>query len=304
MAEKTSLVESQHHEHLVRVKLTSRRNQELGFRTSRKAWRGSLFPSRGSCTNGSVSYQEWQTGGESHLRDLSPGLGMKTKAWAPQRSRVRRTDGGMHWSGGCRAPCQESRRESNTRAEPTAAVLIQLPKGAMRVRVVLGSTSAQIKLLICQEKVAVTTGFEIHQNNPLRNYRWYLSLSLGVRCSVVSDSLRPHGLQPTRLLCPWDSPGNNTGVGYHSLLQGNLPNSGMEPRSPAVQADSSPSEPSAFHSPTYPQLWTHRPSLFRALPYWELYSFLQRLLIKEIEKKLKTMGKMSQTQGISYFKWQ
>ena len=31
--------------------------------------------------------------------------------------------------------------------------------------------------------------------------------------SVVSNSLRPHGLQPTRLLCPWDSPGKNTEVG-------------------------------------------------------------------------------------------
>ena len=30
--------------------------------------------------------------------------------------------------------------------------------------------------------------------------------------SVVSNSLRPHGLQPTRLLCPWDSPGKTTGV--------------------------------------------------------------------------------------------
>ena len=37
---------------------------------------------------------------------------------------------------------------------------------------------------------------------------------------VVSNSLRPHGLQPARLLCPWDFPGKNTGVGCHSLLQG------------------------------------------------------------------------------------
>ena len=37
--------------------------------------------------------------------------------------------------------------------------------------------------------------------------------------SVVSDSLPPHGLQPTRLLCPWDSPGKNTAVGCHGLLQ-------------------------------------------------------------------------------------
>ena len=35
----------------------------------------------------------------------------------------------------------------------------------------------------------------------------------------TSDSLRPHGLQPARLLCPRDSPGKNTGVGCHFLLQ-------------------------------------------------------------------------------------
>ena len=35
----------------------------------------------------------------------------------------------------------------------------------------------------------------------------------------MSDSLRPHGLQPTRFLCPWDFPGKNTGVGCHFLLQ-------------------------------------------------------------------------------------
>ena len=38
--------------------------------------------------------------------------------------------------------------------------------------------------------------------------------------SFVSDSLQPHEQQPTRLLCPWDSPGKNTGVGCHFLLQG------------------------------------------------------------------------------------
>ena len=37
--------------------------------------------------------------------------------------------------------------------------------------------------------------------------------------SVVSDSVRPHRRQPTRLCCPWDSPGKNTGVGCHFLLQ-------------------------------------------------------------------------------------
>ena len=36
--------------------------------------------------------------------------------------------------------------------------------------------------------------------------------------SVMSNSLWPHGLQPTRLLCPWDFPGKSTGVGCHHLL--------------------------------------------------------------------------------------
>ena len=35
----------------------------------------------------------------------------------------------------------------------------------------------------------------------------------------MSDSVRPHGWQPTRLPRPWDSPGKNTGVGCHFLLQ-------------------------------------------------------------------------------------
>ena len=37
--------------------------------------------------------------------------------------------------------------------------------------------------------------------------------------SVAPDSVRPHRQQLTRLPCPWDSPGKNTGVGCHFLLQ-------------------------------------------------------------------------------------
>ena len=43
---------------------------------------------------------------------------------------------------------------------------------------------------------------------------------------VVSDSLQPHGLEPTRLICPWDSSGKNTGVSGCSLLQGVFPTHG------------------------------------------------------------------------------
>ena len=41
--------------------------------------------------------------------------------------------------------------------------------------------------------------------------------------SVRSNILQPHGLWPTRLLCPWDFPGKNTRVGCHFLLQGMKP---------------------------------------------------------------------------------
>ena len=48
------------------------------------------------------------------------------------------------------------------------------------------------------------------------------------------------GSLPARLLCPWDSPGKISEVGFHALLQGNFPNPGIELVSlvaPALQAD-------------------------------------------------------------------
>ena len=49
---------------------------------------------------------------------------------------------------------------------------------------------------------------------------------LMLSCSLVSDSLWPHGLGPVRLLCPWNFPGKNTGVGCHALLQRIFPTQG------------------------------------------------------------------------------
>ena len=56
-------------------------------------------------------------------------------------------------------------------------------------------------------------------------------------CSVVKACLTllwHHGLKPARLHCPWDIPGKSTGEGCHFLLQGNLPNPGIKPMSPAL----------------------------------------------------------------------
>ena len=47
--------------------------------------------------------------------------------------------------------------------------------------------------------------------------------------SVMSNSLQPHGLWPTKLLCLWGYPGKNTGVDCHSLLQRTFPIQGLNP---------------------------------------------------------------------------
>ena len=57
-----------------------------------------------------------------------------------------------------------------------------------------------------------------------------LKVKVSQTCMTLCDSKD----YPTRLLCPWDSPHRNIGVGNHSLLQGDLPRSGIEPVSPAL----------------------------------------------------------------------
>ena len=103
---------------------------------------------------------------------------------------------------------------------------------------------------------------------------WILSLHT---CSLAQLclTLRPHGPQPARILCPWDSPGKNTGVGCHFLLQGNFP--GIKPGSPK-----SPTLTGEFHWGTWETLlslrkehlegaggWTSLNSLFPANIHWK-----------------------------------
>ena len=54
-----------------------------------------------------------------------------------------------------------------------------------------------------------------------------ICLCVCVSRSVMSDSLPPE--EPARLLCPWNSLGKNTRVGFHSLLQGIFPTQGLNP---------------------------------------------------------------------------
>ena len=62
-------------------------------------------------------------------------------------------------------------------------------------------------------------------------------------CSIMSTLCNPMNCSLPGSSVHGDSPGKNTGMGCHALLQGNLPNPGIKPGSPALQADSLPSEP-------------------------------------------------------------
>ena len=65
-------------------------------------------------------------------------------------------------------------------------------------------------------------------------------------CSGVSDSLRPHRLEPARLLHPWDSPGKYTGAGCHARLQGIFPTRTSNPCLLRWQVDPFPRCPSSW----------------------------------------------------------
>ena len=62
-------------------------------------------------------------------------------------------------------------------------------------------------------------------------------------CLVASNSLQPHGLWPTRLLCPWGFSRQEYWSGLPCPPPWHLPNPGIKPRSPALWADSLLSEP-------------------------------------------------------------
>ena len=136
----------------------------------------------------------------------------------------------------------------------------------------------------------------------------------------MSDSVWPYRQQPTRLPRPWDSPGKNTGVGCHFLLQcinvkvkllsrvwllatpwtaayqappsmgfsrqeywsglsfpspGDLPNPGIEPRSPSLQADALTSEPPG--KPSQSSNASLPAGIFFVLRLWKLATNPQKL---------------------------
>ena len=109
-----------------------------------------------------------------------------------------------------------------------------LPSTGVREGHLLFCPFAWTKML-CTERVGLPTSGvcpPLWQFLPRSNEKSSDTVSCPVLCpvaSVVSNSLWLHGLQPTRLLCPWDSPGTNTAVGCHALLQGIFLSLGSNP---------------------------------------------------------------------------
>ena len=87
-----------------------------------------------------------------------------------------------------------------------------------------------------------------------------------VRTNCTFNSLRPYGLYPTRLLCPWDSPDKNTRGGMSCPPPGDLPNAEMEPKShvaPTLQAGSLPLSSRTNY---------HVPKIFARQPFIHFYT--------------------------------
>ena len=105
----------------------------------------------------------------------------------------------------------------------------------------------------------------------------------------MSDSLWPPGLLPTRLFCPWDFPGKNTGAGFHFLLQGIFPTQGSNPHLPYWQAGS--------------LLLSNQgsPSFNFCLIFWGLWSLQAFITHKSLSSKLQSerihLGKQKDTLG-------
>ena len=132
-----------------------------------------------------------------------------------------------------------------------------------------------------------------------------LTLCNSTDCSLPGPSV--HG----------DSPGKNTRVGCHALLQGNLPNPGMEPRSPTLQANSLPSEPPGKPKNTgvgslsllsgtfstqelnqgllhcrkilYQLSYQGNPNYIYILPRWWIYMYVWASLVAQLIKSLPAM---------------
>ena len=97
----------------------------------------------------------------------------------------------------------------------------------------LSCSVAQLCLTLCNPVNGSTLGFPV---------LLYLQ-SMYLVTQLYLTLWNPMDYSPPGSSVYGDSPGKNTGVGCHALLQGNLPHPGIKPSSPSLLADSLPSEP-------------------------------------------------------------
>ena len=115
--------------------------------------------------------------------------------------------------------------------------------------------------------------------------------SVFVLHSVVSNSLHPHGLQPTRFLCSWDSPGKNTRVGSHSLLESKFPALRVYclQLKPPMTSNYQTQKAMAPHSSTFAWKvpWTEEPRRLQSMASLESGT-TERLHFQALEKEMAT----------------
>ena len=99
---------------------------------------------------------------------------------------------------------------------------VSLPRLVLSKPAAAAAKSIQSCLTLCEQIDGSPLGSPVPGMLKARTLEWIaISFSNAWKWSrsVISNSSRPHGLQPTRLLRPWDFPGKSTGVGCHCLLR-------------------------------------------------------------------------------------
>ena len=136
------------------------------------------------------------------------------------------------------------RRESDTTEQLNNNKIIYLPilveNSNLTLRDVVGNcmirilsaffTLIYLEIYVCRENILIVAFL-------------YTFMCCVFSHSVVSESLQPHRLQPARLLCPWGFSRQEGWSGLPCPPSEDLPNLGTKPSSPALQADSLPTDP-------------------------------------------------------------
>ena len=127
---------------------------------------------------------------------------------------------------------------------------LKIKRTRSRVRSILGPPSSTPS-----EELVPHTHTHTHPQLPFCSVMLRFE-HFGVSLSVMSNSLQPHGLEPVRLLCPWDFLSQVYWSGLAFPSPGDCPNPGFKPGSPTWLADSLLSEPPGkLNSPNLYARW-------------------------------------------------